>query len=526
MENRRFIPFVAQGTNGMVAKYFSKNACIIIKIRRPEGDLLLQDALVMKLIESSPLTNVDKSYFLSSYDQKYLVDYGKRNIHICSESNVPGLNITAFCSAVGGENDRNVDYALLTYGVKSPMNLMSSVSASNDTPSVSVVMTSLCAFLTQCLNLARQTGFSHGDFHVGNILLDKDIGKFVLIDYGRSYIHKNYQEFLNHYDIMDHLNTMLELNDKTFPSIHTRAACTDIDPKVDYINDPNYTNNADLNSFMMTIDIAGLCFYLCYNKSKQVCLYYEQVHSFPISKHFHIAESRSRTKHLTFKLDELIALQPMDAFVAGLRQFCLLCHLLKMTRELNVLDKNGNVTGEQVYAISIPSIYNQGPFHGPSGVMYPHIARASLRLFKEHPLKSYYFNPMQPPQQIGGDNASIILEKIHAEYIQSLNGQDPWERVFEEKERIQNRSIVNSVDFDVNTETSSLAKRATSYLPAAPMIYAQAGGRSNNTRQIQLHKRSKPSRVYIDANKKAFIRLNNQKVYLSEIRGQYKNIKH
>lgn len=117
-------------------------------------------------------------------------------------------------------------------------------------------ITFLCGLFAECMGTAKQTGFSHGDFHASNILFDRKDDKFVLIDYGRSYIHPTYMELVDDPNVLQQLEE--EVNGSRFPSAFTRTTHLQNDRNIDYNNNKEYEANAELNSFMMSIDIAGL----------------------------------------------------------------------------------------------------------------------------------------------------------------------------------------------------------------------------------------------------------------------------
>lgn len=219
--------------------------------------------------------------------------------------------------------------------------------------------------------------------------------------------------------------------------------------------------------------------------------------------------------YLSFDLQKLQTYSPPDQFVAGLRHFCLLCCILGYGKPLNNSGGNSNIRGISLNTIAQYMLYL------PLGVMYPKVSDTALKKFINKPMLYYLQN--FTPQQNGG-NVQKPIHELYERCLTSLNGQDPWERVFELKHQVRNDRTSETAIEPLIPSSRNTNNTSYNLMPSIPMVSVQAGGGQQKARYIRLNDKSRQSKVYYDAAKKPYIRLNNKNVFLSDIRGRYKNV--
>lgn len=441
----RWLPIHGKGSNGKVFKFYDEhNNCIIIKIQSTKGDSTLQDAIIMKTILCLPKRiNLDKSYFLT-YDinNKCLIDYRQRNIVFNKDNCLDKISLFEAIDMSKGA----INYVLLTYGIEHPTSLFTMLENARDVQSTKTCISHLCSLFSECLKMAQQTGFSHGDFHASNILFDNERSKFLLIDYGRSYINDVYIDNIDGQPSTNKLLTILEeslrFDSFVYPSPFTRSYPRLIDPLINYT--ANISLDATLNGFMMSLDIAGLAFKLFVQYVNQILDVYKyndkSNHKANLINQFRFFKDSKCQNHLVFDMNDLIEYEPEDEFVQGLRHLCIFCYLLGYV-------KKREISGEHKHTIHLKRVYDE-LFHWQAGVIRVSKSVEAFIQFKKHPIKNYFKSPNQVSQKGGG----LGIRQLYEKAIHSLNGQDPWERVFQLKESLKHKHGIYGPAPEINAK--------------------------------------------------------------------------
>lgn len=524
-----FLEVYAESLNSYVFKFQHKdNNCVIVKVPTENGDALIQDVIIMQTILSLDETqiNLDKTFFLKfDKSNQCLIDFRKRRVTwkvLLTKSSIPSINKNSLFQP----SNKSLEYVLMTYGIEKPINLLKMMQQADNYESIRSVISNLSRLFAECMKLAEKTGFSHGDLHAYNILFDHKTKQFVLIDYGRSFINdvyidnlvnkqpKNLKELDEPVKVLDMLQDEFDNDNFIYPSGFTRKSDTiiDIDPKIN--RSSNIYNNAELNKFMMSLDIAGLAFKLFVQYIDKFLDIYNNNNTSWTNLIRFIKDAKCQS-HLVFDLDEIKAYTPEDDFVQGLRHFFIFCDLVGYV-------KNKKINGDMRNTIHLDRVYNE-LFHWDLGIIKVQKSNEAFLQFKKKQIPTYFRSTRNSSQTGAGYNILDLYDKS----IDSLNGQDPWKHVLMLKNEAYN-------GHDSYGPVPNISDKWYIYTPQKcintnvhtfnPRTMVQAGGRSNNTRYIQLHKMLKPSKVYIDVCQKPFIRLKNKKVYLSDIRGRYKNL--
>jgi hypothetical protein len=204
-------------TNCIIKRYVAEDDSIIyIKIQtNPQSDPMEYDMF----------THIGLRYF---YDTTWIG---------CSETREPGPGMDRFsdvytCLPVI-ESDKktkttHVRKALILKPLQNSMTLSDLVKAGEMNSTLTNKLVEFCEVM---IELGRQIGFAHNDMHIDNILFDNDKEQFVLIDFGRSYVHF---EYLQERDALLSLDPLSDELDNVCAKLSQATASSS--PRITYKN--------------------------------------------------------------------------------------------------------------------------------------------------------------------------------------------------------------------------------------------------------------------------------------------------
>jgi hypothetical protein len=360
------IPLLTDSVNGNVIQRMFADRCLIIKFAKsaaadtPSHDLLQQDALIMKAIQSAAI-RFQKHSFLTPVQGQYVVEFSENNVYVSQDPDTQRPCVLEDFLLSDTLDPRLAQFCLTTYGVTSPLALNTMHrQAHNKIDTFGSMMIELNRFLKNMMTFASLTGFSHGDMHVGNVLWDERERRFVLIDYGRAYIHPAWVPYtaLNEPAMQKSLQSALD-RQHVYKNVYRTYNIKGVDyPIMSYFTKrtPEDANTEEKASFMMSLDIAGMCFYLYEHHTSFVQRLYPHANTlYPIE-----FTNRGDIKSLQCHKELLARHSPIDMFDMGLHTFyCMMASL----DPNEVCDKQGHVMWEKIVQHGV--LYPAGMVIGP-----------------------------------------------------------------------------------------------------------------------------------------------------------------
>lgn len=540
------IPLLTHSLNGSVAKRLLPNgSCIIIKFEKNASvgyDLLPQDALVMKAIQAANIRF--KHNLLTSSQGSYVVEFIQSNIMVFKDP-VTGKECLAEDQLLSNVLDPKLaTYCLVTYGVSSPVTLYGIENAYRSNPNrLGTLMVEVNRFFANLMRLASMSGFSHGDMHAGNVLWDQDQSRFVLIDYGRAFIDPSWVpvnaisetamaqrlgEIYNDPSYMDHYKSIV-IGGVSFPILSSFTKVT-----------PKDANTETKLAFMMSLDIAGLCFYLYENNTTFIQSLY------PHAKNLYPIELDAQGNILTLTCDTRALKQhnPVDMFDMGLHTFYALMDALD---ERTFCDALGRIVWDKVA--------HAGIFFPGSNVITSDAADMFYKFTFVHKTTVYdssggnrNSNSLSNRNSTDASPKASLMpattrslrqkrSKMQAALSTAAKKDNPWEAVYATKKvltpTLKDMKPLAKEAFKQgkepilrNRDLSHLFRTTRPHLvtprPQRRLAISVVGGSKTDKRYVQIKGRTQPSRVYMDVHQKPYIRLKKTKVYLSQIKGQYR----
>ena len=259
--------------NGFVGVFERDNkTCVIAKFRQVQKgtatDLLQQDAIILRTLQDTVyLDDESRKSFITMYSKEtepFFVSFEPKNFVMKDGK----FDDSLFNSAL--QDEYRMD-CLMFYGVRDGVSMWARLrETSSSMIAFSKLMHKFEQLLQDCISFSEQTGFSHGDFHAGNIMWDHSRNRLVLIDYGRAYIRPEFVSpaVLSWPELLKSLDEYTSESEEYQPFELNKTTYHMLSPFTRIPIEPHNSNNKRSrlkNRFMMQMDIAGLCVWLLHN---------------------------------------------------------------------------------------------------------------------------------------------------------------------------------------------------------------------------------------------------------------------
>jgi hypothetical protein len=544
------IKLITHSLNGAVAKFDDSK---LIKIQHDIDayryyDLLIQDALMMSAVKHYPQPDKEKKYLLTPENDngQYIVDFETKNVFRYMHPDEPNVQCIS--------RDYLLEQALYPHlarpclsftPVPQPLSLVEVLFALKDHDQKPYqTLIGKLNFLFQILtDLASATGFSHGDLHAGNILWNLTGSRFVLIDYGRAYIDPQFipANIIQSLTVSDFLKG-IKSNETAFKRFYKMYKIDGVEyPILSYQTKvtPADAKTEDQKSFMMWLDIGSLCFYIYQLNPGKIHQMYPNTKTVFLLDFLDGPKGRV-VKSIDCNYTNVKQYEPNSYFEAGLKlfyecmgwinTFCL--YNRQPLLDFNLLQSRGH-------------LYIVNMLVNPETALYYY----KMTFTEENALKNAMQSANAIPVTKSGGNVSKPRDQDIEAFVHGLETEDPWERIYAIKQALTQVDWIEPIFKNKNQKTmlpvmkASLIDRKRLKHTLTP-IHLRTGitipdrafnsqthqapvpatGGTSKTRYVQLHGKKTHSRVYKDIQNKPFIKLHGTTVFLSSIKGKYRNV--
>lgn len=290
---------LSSGNNGTTGKYVDNNGnhrIIKVQALNSMADRLIQEAIVTKAME---IGEVGPPMDAHATLLKFMPDFCEPLLYDTRQTARGRGKLEMSPMYFPATHCPYNAHTLVTDAIAQPISLADALQQLRHQPDkLTTLMDTLADFLERWRLYAHQSGFSHGDLHATNILIDRrDPGRMVLIDFGRAYVNMKKDEdveecmhlhnyvkpngdFKHFFPLSSPKRSVFGAGNKRFAAEYSKILEVDLevlDYDVKHLYNTvsiNHRNDSrknvvclehTFNSFSMMMDIAGLCSWLWFN---------------------------------------------------------------------------------------------------------------------------------------------------------------------------------------------------------------------------------------------------------------------